>query len=85
MFMLELLRSSGYLNLFLPACTTQNSQDLEKSAGSRDPKADEARRGREDYRPISLVCVSYKILERLIYGRVEPIIDLLLPREQAGF
>ena len=36
------------------------------------------------YRPISLLCVPYKILERLIYARVEPL-DPLLPREQAGF
>ena len=32
-----------------------------------------------------MFCVSYKILERLIYARVEPLIDPLLPREQAGF
>ena len=37
------------------------------------------------YRPISLLCVPYKILERLIYVRVEPLIDPLLPKEQAGF
>ena len=37
------------------------------------------------YRPISLLCVPYKILERLIYARVEPLIDPLLPKEQAGF
>ena len=37
------------------------------------------------YRPISLLCVSYKILERLIYARVEPLIHPLLPKEQAGF
>ena len=42
----------------------------------RDPKS---------YRPISLLCVPYKILERLIYVRVEPLIDPLLPKEQAGF
>ena len=29
--------------------------------------------------------MSYKILERLIHARVEPIVDPLLPREQAGF
>ena len=34
---------------------------------------------------ISLLCVPYKILERLIYTRVEPLIDPLLPKEQAGF
>ena len=37
------------------------------------------------YRPISLLCVPYKILERLIYARVESLIDPLLLREQAGF
>ena len=45
-----------------------------KSVG--DPKS---------YRLISLLCVPYKILERLIYARVEPLIDPLLPKEQAGF
>ena len=37
------------------------------------------------YRLISLLCVPYKIFERLIYACVEPLIDPLLPREQAGF
>ena len=37
------------------------------------------------YRPISLLCVPYKILERLIHSRVEPIINPHLPPEQAGF
>ena len=39
----------------------------------------------KSYRPISLLCVPYKILKRLIYARVEPLIDPLLPKEQAGF
>ena len=39
----------------------------------------------KSYRPISFVCVPYKILERLIHARVEPIVDPLLPRQQAGF
>ena len=39
----------------------------------------------KSYQPISLLCVCYKILERLIYARVEPLIDPLLPKEQAGF
>ena len=37
------------------------------------------------YRPISLLCVPYKILERLIYASVGPLIEPLLPKEQAGF
>ena len=32
-----------------------------------------------------LCSVSYKILDRLIYAHVEPLIDPLLPKEQAGF
>jgi len=39
----------------------------------------------KSYRPISLLCVPFKILKRLIYARVETITDPLLPQEQAGF
>ena len=39
----------------------------------------------KSYRPISLLCVPFKIMERLIYARVEPIVDPLLSQEQAGF
>ena len=39
----------------------------------------------KSYRPISLLCIPYKILERLIYARIEPLVDPLLPKEQAGF
>ena len=36
----------------------------------------------KSYRPISLLCVPYKILERHIYARVEPLVDPLLLKEQ---
>jgi len=49
------------------------------------PKQEKPLGGPKSYRPISLLCVPFKILERLIYARVEPIIDPLLPQEQAGF
>ena len=39
----------------------------------------------KSYRPISLLCVPFEILERLICTRVDPIIDPLFLREQAGF
>ena len=39
----------------------------------------------KSYRPISLLCVPYKILQRLIYACVEPLINPLLPKKQAGF
>ena len=35
----------------------------------------------QSYCPISLLCVPYKILERLMYNRVKPIVDRLLPKE----
>ena len=37
------------------------------------------------YRPISLLCVPYKILERLLHAHLDPVIDPKLPKEQAGF
>ena len=39
----------------------------------------------KSYRLISLLCVPYKILKRLIYAHVEPLVDPLFPKEQAGF
>ena len=58
---------------------------MEKSACGCNPKTSKARGRPKEYRPISLLCVPYKILERLIYARVEPLIDPLLPKEQVGF
>ena len=37
------------------------------------------------FRPISLLCVPFKILERLIYVRIKLINDPLLPKEHAWF
>ena len=39
----------------------------------------------KSYRSISLLRVPFNIMERLIYARIEPIVDPLLPQEQAGF
>jgi len=49
------------------------------------PKAEKPLWNPKSYRHISLLRVPFKILERLIYARVEPIIDPLLPQNQAGF
>jgi len=49
------------------------------------PKPEKPLGDPKSYRPISPLCVPFKILERLIYARVETIIDPLLPQEQAGF
>lgn len=38
-----------------------------------------------DFRPVSLLSVTYKILERLVLERIQPTIDKVVPIEQAGF
>lgn len=38
----------------------------------------------ESYRPIALLSVTLKILERLIYNRVSPVIEEIVPPEQTG-
>ena len=39
----------------------------------------------KSYRPISLLCVPFKILKRLIYACIKLVIDPLIPRKQAEF
>ena len=39
----------------------------------------------KSYRPISLLCVPFKLLERLLLARLNPVVDPQLPDEQAGF
>jgi len=48
------------------------------------PKPEKPSGDPNSYRPISLLCVPFKILERLIYARVETITDPLLPQEQVA-
>ena len=39
----------------------------------------------KNYRPISLLCHTYKLYERLILNRVSPLLEPHLIKEQAGF
>ena len=39
----------------------------------------------KNYRPISLLSVAYKVLERMLFQRISPLIEEVLPPEQAGF
>ena len=36
-------------------------------------------------RPINLLCIPYKLFERLIYNRIKSVIKSVLPKEQASF
>jgi len=49
------------------------------------PKPEKPLGDPKSYGPTSLLCVAFKILKRLIWTRVESIIDPLLPQEQVGF
>ena len=75
----------SYVSSFLLLAPTQNFQDLEKSACSRDSKADEAHRvPKELSSDISALCL-LQDSRKAYHARVKPIIDPLLPRKQAGF
>ena len=39
----------------------------------------------KSYRPISLLCIPYKLYERLILMRISPLVDEKLTKDQAGF
>ena len=49
------------------------------------PKSSKPVEDPQSCHPLSLLCVPYKILKQLIYNCLEPIVDPLLPKEQAGF
>ena len=49
------------------------------------PKPNKPLNDAKSYRPISLFCAPFKILENLIHSCIEPVIDSQLPLEQASF
>ena len=60
----------------LPGMNSFYTSLADSSAPVVDPKS---------YRPNSLLCVPYKILKRMIYNRVEPIVDPLFPKNRLDF
>ena len=88
----ELLIHAGpglksWLRGFLSSCLRQLKipKARRKALVVAIPKPSKPVEDPKNYRPISLLCVLYKILEQLIYKRVEPIVGPLLPNEQARF
>ena len=39
----------------------------------------------KSYRPLSLLCIPYKLMERIILARINVIVEANLPQAQAGF
>ena len=70
---------------FLPVCAHSKFPRSGEERLVAIPKPAKPVGDPKSYGPISLLCVPYKILEALIYARVKPLIDPLLPKQQAGF
>ena len=60
----------------------QHLENCEDDSHSQTPKPPEIA---TSYKPISLLCVPLKPVERLLYYRINPVIKVSLPHEQAGF
>ena len=61
----------------------QDPQDMEEIKDYRHTRKDSVIP--KNYRPISLLCHTYKLYERLILNRVSPLLEQHLIKEQAGF
>ena len=88
----EFLKNLGpdtmeWLRLFLSDClTTCTIPAVWKTAkvvATLKPNKEES--DPKSYRPISLLCLTYKLMERIILTRINPIVEQHLPPEQAGF
>ena len=76
---------TSFVPFFLPVCADSKfSRSIEERLWSQSPNQ-QSPWGTKELSTISLLCIPHKILERLIYPRVKPLIDPLLPKEQAGF
>ena len=73
------------MSFFFLLAPAQNFQDLEKSACSLDPKADKASRGPKELSVNISALPPTRSSRALSTAVVEPIIDPLLHKEQAGF
>ena len=76
-----------WLRLLFSTCLTHQSipKIWRKASIIALPKPNKPLDNPKNYRPISLLCIPFKLLERLLLARLEPIVDPQLPDEQAGF
>ncbi|KAJ3587576.1 hypothetical protein NHX12_011173 [Muraenolepis orangiensis] len=79
--------TSGWLCAFYTSCYQRLKlpKTWRRASVIALPKPNKPAEDPKSYRHISLLCVPFKILERMIHSRIEPVVDSQLPREQAGF
>ena len=77
----------SWLSKFLSSCMHQLKlpKIWKRALVVAIPKLNKPFKDPKSYRSISLLFVTFKILGKLIYVSIKPIIDPLLPREQARF
>ncbi|KAJ4938228.1 hypothetical protein JOQ06_002853 [Pogonophryne albipinna] len=79
--------TSGWLCAFFSSCYRRSKlpKTWRRTSVIALPKPNKPAEDPKSYRPISLLCVPFEILERMIHSRIEPVVDSQLPQEQAGF
>ncbi|KAJ3582743.1 hypothetical protein NHX12_000285, partial [Muraenolepis orangiensis] len=79
--------TSGWLCAFSTSCyqRLKLQKTWRRASVIALPKPNKPAEDPKSYRPISLLCVPFKILERMVHSRIEPVVDSQLTREQAGF
>ena len=80
-------KTTAWLCSFLTSCFRRSKlpKTWRRATVVALPKPNKPVQDPKSYRPISLLCVPFKILERMIHSRIDPVVDPQLPREQAGF
>ena len=80
-------KSFAWLSKFFSACLKQQSipKIWQKAFGVAFSKPHKSPDDSRSCRSVSLLRVPYKILERLLLARHDPVVDPQLPEEQAGF
>ena len=77
-------KTTAWLCSFFTSCF-RRSKTWRRATVVALPKPNKPAQDPKVYRPIALLCVPFKILERLVHSRIVPVVDPQLPREQAGF
>ena len=81
--------AKSWLLDMLNECTTTSTKHIpsiwRKAKVIAIPKPGKDPSSPKSYRPISLLCIPYKLYERLILMRISPLVDEKLTKDQAGF